>query len=74
MTYIMTIQTDDAIRFEKIRKLAQELGVVTVERDEPPVSDMSAAAQEFIKLQQKYPPRKISGNIDINSIIDELNT
>ncbi len=69
----MTIQTDDAAHFEKIKKLAQKLGVATTEESEKEKPVMSKAAQEFIALQQKYPPKKVARGIDINTIIDEVN-
>ncbi len=73
MTYVMTIQTDDAAHFEKIKKLAQKLGVATTEGQEGEKPVMSKAAQEFLKLQQKYPPKKVARSIRINDVIDEVN-
>lgn len=72
MTHIITIETKNASHFEQIKKLAQQLGVSAVEKheEEKPINH---AAQQFLELQKKYPPRKISKDIDINTIIDEVN-
>lgn len=61
MTYIMTIQTDDAAHFEKIKKLAQKLGVATREECEKEKPVMSKAAQEFIELQKNTLRKKWCG-------------
>ena len=72
MTHIITIETKNASHFEQIKKLAQQLGVSAIEKheEEKPINQ---AAQQFLELQKKYPPRKVSKAIDINAIIDEVN-
>lgn len=72
MTHIITIETDNATHFEQIKHLAQQLGVATVERHEPQKT-ISPAAQQFLELQKKYPPRKMPKDIDLNAIIDQVN-
>lgn len=72
MTHIITIETNNATYFEQIKKFAQKLGVTTTERHEPE-KPMNQAAQQFLELQNTYPPRKVPKNIDINAIINEVN-
>jgi hypothetical protein len=72
MTHIITIETKNASHFEQIKKLAQQLGISAIEKheEEKPISQ---EAQQFLELQKKYPPRKVSKDININAIIDEVN-
>lgn len=72
MTHIITIETKNASHFDQIKKLAQQLGVSSVEKheEEKPINQ---AAQQFLELHKKYPPRKISKDININAVIDEVN-
>ncbi len=72
MTHIITIETSNTSHLEKIKKLAQQLGVVTTERHEEG-HPMSHAARKFLELQEKYPPKKISKGVDLNIIIDDSN-
>ncbi|WP_097126417.1 hypothetical protein [Spirosoma fluviale] len=71
MTHTITIETTNPTDFELIKGLAQRLGLPIVEKHED--TGTSHAAQEFMELQKKYPPRKISKEVDLNAIIDEVN-
>lgn len=71
MTHTITIQTENLNDFELIKGFAQRLGLLTTEKHEEKAG--SNAAQEFMELQKKYPPKKVFKELKINDIIDEVN-
>lgn len=45
---------------------------VTLKRDEKPRYDPKEVLKRMEETRKKYPPKKISADIDINKLIDEM--
>ena len=45
---------------------------VTLKRDEKPRYDPQEVLKRMAETNEKYPPTKISSDIDINKLIDEM--
>ena len=81
MTYSLIIKGPDLKSLKVLEKTAREMGLETqtTEDDSNDIAERkfiapkNEAAKLFLEMERKYPPRKISSDVDINKIFDEVN-
>lgn len=81
MTYILTIKGQDLESIEILEKTARKIGLETQTTEDDSndfaerkfIAPKNEAAKLFLEMERKYPPRKISSDVDINKIFDEVN-
>ena len=79
MTHILTFETEDLEAIELLKGVAQKMGIEAKE-DSRPIPQLhfdepkNEAARAFLELKKKYPPMRVPDDIDINDIIDEVNS